>query len=153
MAEATKKATTQDVVDAIKGQTEALIELVKVLTPKARVLEAPVPVETKPQPEQPTRTIPVPVDWRAVTDEVLNQKFGLEVEPHTGDANITLHFIVPLEYSNAPKSYIETYKEDRRPIVLSPVAGAPEVRAYAEKVFKNFDLTTQSRIIADRINA
>ena len=91
---------------------------------------------------------PIPPDFIAVVDEVLNKDFGVELEPLPDSAGFNFKIIVPEKYSNTPPEKRDG--RDVRPRVISYAEGANGIRLWAEKVLENLGEDIKFRIVQDR---
>lgn len=134
--------------DAVKGLEKKLDDklVTKQLEPvKLPTMQAQHPIMQVSRDNE----MPFPLEWRMIIDEVLNQKFKASVN-YRADALFELTISVPQEYSNAPKSHWDLYKEDRRHIVLSNALGAVGVRDYCQKIADNLGKDLMNKVIDDR---
>ena len=144
------KSELADMVGLLAAKVGELAARVDALTPKPAV-RTPAFKETNV--ETPANALPVPSDYRAIVDTVLNSAFGVEVVACSDRPSFQFVIVVPETYSNASPAWREMYREDRRSRVIDYAIGVNGVREYAELVFKNFSHDTQTRIVTDRINA
>lgn len=155
MTDKPKRVTTTDVLVSlaetlknIDGKMAALADKIEVLMPKKEPDRPSAPVT---QPAMSHSPHPVPSEYREIVDEILNQSFGLEIEAMSDQPMFVATVVVPETYSNAGKSYLDTYKVDRRVKTLTYAEGKLGVREWVEKVFNNFNQDTRTRIVMDRV--
>ena len=127
-----------------------LEEMVAALTTKLAASDTVAPRSLPPAAEASLTQMPVPSEYRQIVNTVLNQSFGVEVVPMENVPAFEFAVIVPKVYSNAGKTYLETYGIDRRPRVISYAEGANGVREWVEKVYSNFNQDTRTRITLER---
>ena len=96
-------------------------------------------------------TMPVPVEYRAVVDMVLNKNFGIHVASHSDRPAFTLTIVVPDKYSNMSAPYREMYKADMRPKVISYAEGSNGVKEWCEKVYNNLSAEARAQVVEDRL--
>ena len=147
-----------DVVFAVNQLADAL----KALEARLVALEARlVALEGKGEPQKveeiklevkPEVTVsdPVPLEWRQVVSDVLNDKFGVAVK-YRGDAQFELTIDVPQEYSNASKGTWDTIHRDHRIMVMGNHMGVQGVRLYTEKVAKNLGPDLMKKVHEDKL--
>lgn len=150
-----KKGTVVEVagIDIIKElrTIRAEINEIKELVGKEGVTEMNVPAPKVEEPEVAntvtnTVEIPVPLEYRQIINEVLNDKFGIKIEPLADRPQFNLIIIVPEEYSTMRPEEKEMYKQDLRSKILSYADGVNGIRQYAELVFSSFNPTIQAKI-------
>ena len=137
----------QEIQQSIKDLS-GKIETTNVQLPENHVeLSVERPMQTL-EPEQPR--YPVPMDYRAIVDTVLNKNFGIRVNPKSDAPQFEFIIEVPEKYSTVSKEYIRMYGSDLRPRVLNYAEGATGVKEWTDRVFDSFDLQMKSLIVADR---
>ncbi len=107
---------------------------------KEEKVEAPLPVES---------TIPFPVEWRSVIDEVLNKSFDAKVK-YLDSASFELSIFVPKEYSNATKQEWDMYKADPRIKIIPNYQGIQGVRLFVDDIAKQLGDERRIKINDDR---
>jgi hypothetical protein len=105
-------------------------------------------LETEPSPPPPS--YPVPTEFRAVVDEILNKEFGVEVVPISDSPAFHFMVNVPDKYSTISEEFRRMYKKDMRTKVVTYSEGAVGVRAYLDKIWTSFNPTIQALIVNDR---
>ena len=93
---------------------------------------------------------PVPIEFRHLTDDILNKNFGVEIAPSPDSPSFNLIVIVPDKYSTISADYRRMYGRDIRPKMITYSEGVIGVRAYLEKVWSSFNPTIQALIVNDR---
>lgn len=114
------------------------------------VPSAPAPAIASEVPEPKQQEYHVPVDFRTLTDEILNKNFGIEIIPLSDSPAFHFIIVVPEQYSSVSQEYKEVYKRDLRPKVIPYSEGIVGVRAWVEKVWSSFNPTIQALIVNDR---
>lgn len=100
--------------------------------------------------EAPKQTTPIPSEYRAEVDKVLNQDFRVEINPISDRPAFEFVIIVPDKYSSISEAYKQTYKEDRRPVVIPYSEGLLTVKTWVEKVSNNLGPDVRNKIALDR---
>ena len=156
-----KEKKQESVGDAISNAADVVFA-VNQLADALKALEARlVALEGKGEPQKveeiklevkPEVTVsdPVPLEWRQVVSDVLNDKFGVAVK-YRGDAQFELTIDVPQEYSNASKGTWDTIHRDHRIMVMGNHMGAQGVRDYTEKVAKNLGPDLIKKVHEDKL--
>jgi hypothetical protein len=127
-------------VDNIKSSQE--------IAPPVKIIEGSLPEGTTTT--TPETKYPIPMEYREIIATVLNNSFGIQIEPMNDSPAFTLMIVVPDKYSNMTPAEREMYKVDMRPKVLTYAEGVNGVRMWAEKVFNNFSSEVKAQIVADR---
>lgn len=137
-------------------------EIKKILEEKIAILEEklnqsiaitkPVEIRTN-NPELPeikndVARPPIAPEYRQLVNEVLNSKFGLNVD--YSPTEIIFEIVVPEDYTPLSKSELETRKVDLRTARISYALGLNGARQWCEKVYKSFTAEMQSKITAER---
>ena len=161
-----KQSQVKEAAQIVPNRVEELLEAVllglkdlkeavqKPITSQARTLNEKLPEQINEQIKAPESSlVPVPPMYRKCVDEVLNQNFGIELENHSDAPLITFTIVVPDKYSSMTPSQREILKRDIRPKVLTITGGVPEVKEWAETVYRNFSPEMQAIIMADRIRS
>lgn len=94
---------------------------------------------------------PIPSEYRTAVNEILNQSFGINIEPMVDQPRFMLTINVPHKYSNLTTREKEMGVSDLRSKVLTYAEGTYGVRGWAEQIYRNFDPTVQAQIVADRL--
>jgi len=93
---------------------------------------------------------PVPTEYRGIVNQLLNQDFGIKIEPADG-SSFLFTVIVPDKYSPTTLAQRKMLGgNDIRPKVITHVEGENGVRLWTERVFNNFNSEIKAAIIADR---
>ena len=133
--------TLKVVVDSLEKKFEAPIPAVPIPPAEPPVVETPKVPDAFPK-------YPIPPDFVATIDEVLNKDFGIECDPLPDTPAFNFKIIVPEKYSNTPKE--KRYGADVRSKVISYSEGVIGVRLWAEKVLENLGADTKFKITEDR---
>jgi len=156
-----KKIIVEDKNDSLqKKEIDLLIELatiVKELDKKIDKLIQIQPVsEKKTEEKLPENEIisnvPVPTEYRKIVDEVLNQKFGIKIEPLSDSPQFIMTVVVPSEYSPITPEEKQMMGADLRSATLSYVDALSKIRIWVEKIYKSFNPEMQSKILFERAN-
>ena len=141
-------AKTEDVLKLAEalGKLEARLIALEGKGDPQKVEEVKLEVKA----ETPVAPDPVPLEWRQVVSEVLNDKFGVLVK-YRGDAQFELTIDVPQEYSNASKGTWDTLHQDHRIMVIGNHMGVQGVRLYTEKVAKNLGPDLMKKVHEDKL--
>ena len=131
-----------DKLDRMMGQQ---LE-VKQMGEKSSVVSA---VTTNPVPEA-KNEFPIPIEYRYITDELLNKDFGIELEMVSDSPMFQFTVVVPEKYSNLSDEYKRMYKRDIRPKMITFAEGAVGVRSWVERVWSSFNPTVQALIVSDK---
>lgn len=118
--------------------------------------DTPTVSTTLPKPVTPPvpvieETYPVPTEYRTIVNQMLNQKFGIKIEPMTDRPSFMFTIVVPKEYSNMPENAYKDAGADLRTRVISYGEGIHGVRAWVERVAGNLSPEIKAKIAADRI--
>ena len=112
-------------------------------------------------PEQPqTRTLEAtpdtyfPPEYREAVDQVLNRHFGASMgTEEVGPGYFSFVIETPKKYQNVPEIYLQSTGGKQLHVrAVETAHGLTGIRDWAEKVFKSFDITTQTLIVSDRVN-
>ena len=115
-------------------------------TPETKkVLEAGRPAPTEPK-------FPVPAEYLNLVHEILNDKFGVRIEPDPTAPAFTFEINVPKEYSNAPNETWMTAKADIRSKKITYGEGLLGVKTYIELIRNNLGPEIQAKIEAYKEN-
>jgi hypothetical protein len=139
--------------DVIKALEERIKSLEARLSPKGEeqtIVPADIFIKGEViQPKQ-EQKYPVPKEYVDIVNNVLNQKFGITIEPQ-GDRPAFLMVVnVPREYSPLSDSEWEYMKGDIRPKIITYGEGVGGVKTYIELIWNNFNPEVKARIASDR---
>lgn len=89
------------------------------------------------------RSNPIPEDYRAAVDEILNKEFGIHLLALSGQPAFKFTVLVPQKYTKeAPY--------DVRPKVITYADGTNGVKSWCEKVLGTFSEEIRARVIKER---
>lgn len=146
-----KEATLDDVLGAVNGLTESITKLVESKSSVTNAETDAPPQGTGHAPNiEMKQGFPVPYEYQELVNTLLNKHFQIEINYLPDAASFEFAILVPKNYSNAPESHWETYKEDRRSKVIQNAYGANGVREWVLQVYNNFNEETRSAITFDR---
>ena len=154
-----KKASLDDVLNAITKQAEAFGTLTEVMTKAMTPPPAPPQVvdlanstaaAVSSEPVKIVNGFPVPTEYQELVNTMLNKNFEVQINYQPDTAAFEFAILVPKNYSNAGDAHWNTYKEDRRSKVIDNAFGANGVRNWVQKIYDNFNDETKSRITYDR---
>lgn len=114
--------------------------------PQASELEA----EVKESKQDDKKNFPVPEDYRQAVNNILNEDFGVLVEPQSDSPEFNLIIVVPNKYSSMSLEEHKMHKADLRSKNISYAEKTNGVRAWAEKVYESFNPETRAQIVKDR---
>lgn len=141
--------TQKELIEELRKDVDGIkVELAELKDLKPATVSPVVPESTASPQNSNFPKYPIPPDFVAVVDEVLNKDFGIELEPLSDSPAFKLSIVVPEKYSNTPKE--KRAGRDERVKVLPFSDGANGVRLWAEKVYENLGKETQFRITEDR---
>ncbi len=131
-----------------------LTEVVKSIESRLTDLEASKPaprenLEVPPEvqaPSQPENKYPIPPEYREIVDSTLNKDFGIEIEPFPDQMAFQFTIVVPEKYTDASPAYLDMYKRDLRPKVITYAEGMNGVREWARRVYENLPLDTRTKV-------
>lgn len=107
---------------------------------------------TAPQiPTEPTIRVPVPMEYKQIVHELLNQDFDIQVVPLSDSPAFQMTVTVPDRYAHLSDEYRKMYGKDIRAKVVTYSEGVVGVRAYVEKIWSSFNPTIQAQIASDRL--
>lgn len=93
---------------------------------------------------------PVPEDYRKAVDLILNQEFGVIVEPCSDTPEFNFVIVVPQKYSSFDLEESKMKRADLRSKNVSYAEKTNGVKAWAEKVFSSFNAEVRAQIVNDR---
>ena len=125
------------------SQLTALITSVVDRLPKVEKKLEPVTLEQKLERMLGGASDPIPTDYRAAVDDLLNKDFGVHVKGLSNVPSFKFTILVPKKYSREPEF-------DPRVRVITYAEGTLGVKTWCELVLKTFDDETRQRIISDR---
>ena len=97
-----------------------------------------------------TMQYPIPQEYLNIVNELLSDKFRIEIKPDAELPQFEFILYVPKEYSNAPADVWKTHKQDKRPKVIKYGEGAGGVRTYVELVKANLGPDINAKIETDK---
>jgi len=93
----------------------------------------------------------IPTEYREIVNEVLNKKFGIQIDYLPDKPEFIFSIIVPKEYSNMSEQEWEVKKADIRSKVISIAEGANGVRQWCEQIYNNLSPEIKARVKQDVI--
>ncbi|MFA5163922.1 MAG: hypothetical protein WC441_05405 [Patescibacteria group bacterium] len=100
--------------------------------------------------EKTRNNTPIPEDYRKAVDLILNQEFGIMIEPRSDTPEFNFVIVVPEKYSDLDLNEKRMHKVDLRSKNVSYAEKTGGVKAWAEKVYNSFNMETKAQIAADR---
>lgn len=94
---------------------------------------------------------PIPAEYVNLVNTILNNKFGISIEPQGDRPSFLLVITVPKDYSPLSASDWEYAKGDIRPKMIGYGDGVAGVKTYLELVWNTFNPDVQAQIAKDRI--
>jgi len=133
-----KVSELADQLEKIKENVDKLVAL---------EIAKPQKDETHPQP-MPANNIPVPSEYRAMVDEILNKDFGAQITYNSLDFAFTI--IVPEVYRNLSAQEQESNAKDLRTKVIRYSDGANGVKEWINLVYSSFNPEMKAKIASDK---
>jgi len=130
---------------------EARLDKIEILSEKKdeikkEVVDRPAPVIPPIETSSTITEIPVPPDYRAIVNEVLNEEFEIEMSASADRPEFDFRIIVPEKYSDMDESQKEMFQRDVRSRVVPYAEGSNGVRKWAERVFSSFNPDMKTKI-------
>jgi len=133
--------------DEIMKRMDGLEKRIVVLETKP--IESPVEVKTE-EIQMSSSGRPIPPEYRKLVNEILNSKFGINVEYDNVGNGFTYTIVVPDEYSAFTPEQKTMMGADLRSKVITYAEGINGVKKWTETVYGSFTPERKAKISADR---